>query len=286
MYRFLEPLSSVDYLVIGHITQDITPTGKVLGGTATYAALTARSLGLRVGVVTSVGSNADLTPLSGLQLQIVPSEFTSVFENIQTPTGRVQKLHSQAAVIHPENIPSAWRSCPIVHFGPVAQEIDPQCLDLFPSSLIGLTPQGWMRAWNENGAIFFQPHPRIFSLYKKASCVILSIEDVQRQESVIEEMLNYLSLLVVTEGSEGCRVYWNGDVRRVRPPKVNELDSTGAGDIFAAAFFFRLSNTRDPWLAAEFATRIAARSVTRRLIDSPPTPQEAQENLIEIIGNT
>jgi hypothetical protein len=44
----------IDYLVIGHLTQDIIPDGFRLGGTAAYSALTARALGLRVGIVTSV----------------------------------------------------------------------------------------------------------------------------------------------------------------------------------------------------------------------------------------
>jgi len=47
------PLAPVDYLVIGHIACDLTPAGPRLGGTAAYAALTARALGLRVGVVTA-----------------------------------------------------------------------------------------------------------------------------------------------------------------------------------------------------------------------------------------
>ena len=56
----------------------------------------------------------------------------------------------------------------------------------------------------------------------------------------------------------GARLYWNGDVRRFRPPSVKEVDATGAGDIFAAAFFTRLYITRDPWEAARFATPLSA----------------------------
>lgn len=51
----------VDYLVIGHVTQDLTPSGPVLGGTAAYAALTARAMGLRVGVVTACHPETDLS---------------------------------------------------------------------------------------------------------------------------------------------------------------------------------------------------------------------------------
>jgi sugar/nucleoside kinase (ribokinase family) len=88
---------------------------------------------------------------------------------------------------------------------------------------------------------------------------------------------------VVTEGAAGARVYWNGDVRRLRPPKMDEIDSTGAGDIFAAAFFIRLYLTRDPWESARFANQIAATSVTKRGLDGIPTSEEIQEYLIEVL---
>ena len=61
------------------------------------------------------------------------------------------------------------------------------------------------------------------------------------------------------------------------------MDATGAGDIFAAAFFVRLSATRDPWAAARFATQLAARSVTRRGLDAIPTQAEIQECLMEVL---
>jgi sugar/nucleoside kinase (ribokinase family) len=64
----LMPLEPVDYLVIGHITEDATSTGHRLGGTATFAALTARLLGLRVGIITSVADETALAALDGMPI--------------------------------------------------------------------------------------------------------------------------------------------------------------------------------------------------------------------------
>jgi sugar/nucleoside kinase (ribokinase family) len=61
------------------------------------------------------------------------------------------------------------------------------------------------------------------------------------------------------------------------------VDSTGAGDIFAAALFARLYATRDPWEAARFATQLAARSVTRIGLNGIPTLKEIEECLMEVI---
>ena len=60
-------------------------------------------------------------------------------------------------------------------------------------------------------------------------------------------------------------------------------DATGAGDVFAAAFFVRLLETRDPWEAARFANRVAAVSVTRPGLQGIPTPTEVQQCLIEVL---
>ena len=65
-------LEPVDYLVIGHVAHDLTPEGSRLGGTAAYAALTARALGYRVGIVTAAGPETSLEVLNGIP--IVPIE--------------------------------------------------------------------------------------------------------------------------------------------------------------------------------------------------------------------
>jgi sugar/nucleoside kinase (ribokinase family) len=78
-------------------------------------------------------------------------------------------------------------------------------------------------------------------------------------------------------------LFWHGDSRRFRPPNVQEVDPTGAGDVFAAAFFVRLLNTRDPWEAARFANRMAAVSVTRPGMQGVPTSDEVKNCLMEVM---
>ena len=87
----------------------------------------------------------------------------------------------------------------------------------------------------------------------------------------------------MTESAAGAVLYWNGDRRRFRAPEVKEMDATGAGDVFAAAFFIRLFKTRDPWEAARFATLIASCSVTRPGLEGIATPREIEECLMEVL---
>jgi sugar/nucleoside kinase (ribokinase family) len=52
---------------------------------------------------------------------------------------------------------------------------------------------------------------------------------------------------------------------------VNQVDPTGAGDIFATAFLIALHKSQDPYLSAQFANCIAAHSVEHTGMNSIPT---------------
>ncbi len=276
-------LKPVDYLVIGHITLDITPSGYRLGGTAAYASLTARALGLRVGVVTSWGAEIPLAELQDIPVVSFPAERSTIFENVTTPSGRVQYLRHRAETLEYYQIPDPWRSASIVHLGPVAQEVDPGIVRNFPTALIGLTPQGWLRSWDAQGKVSPSEWPEADFVLRHAGAAVISSEDVGFDEERIDEMAASCRVLAVTEGAAGARLYWNGDVRRFRAPEMEEVDATGAGDIFAAAFFTRLFTTRDPWEAARFATQLSAISVTRPGLAGVPTQEEIETCTVEVM---
>ncbi|HEY9078330.1 MAG TPA: PfkB family carbohydrate kinase [Anaerolineaceae bacterium] len=277
------PIEPIDYLLIGHITQDLIPAGFRLGGTVSFSSLTALSLGLRVGIVTSCREDLAFPELDGITVVGAPSEYSTTFENIQTTSGRVQYLHHRAANLDLSLVPETWRNAPIVHLGPVDQEVDPNLVRAFPNAIVGLTPQGWLRSWDSKGRVHFSEWPEAPFVLSHASAAVLSIEDIHGDESYVEEFASSARILVVTEGPNGARLYWNGDVRRFRPPKMHEVDPTGAGDIFAAAFFSRLSMTRDPWEAARFATNLAAYSVTRTGLHGVPTRAEVESCYSEVV---
>jgi sugar/nucleoside kinase (ribokinase family) len=279
----LPNIEPIDYLVIGHLTKDLTPKGPQLGGTAAYAALTAKALGLRVGIVTAVGPDVPLDGLKGIQIASLPVDESTTFENIYTQQGRIQYLYHVGPELGYHIIPEIWRQAPIVHLGPIAQETDPSLVRAFPDSLVGITPQGWLRTWDAEKRVHLCEWPEATFMLSQASATVLSIEDLANDETRVEEMAPSSHILVVTEGAAGARLFWNGDLRRFRPPAVTEVDPVGAGDIFAAAFFYRLNATRDPWEAARFATLIAANSVTRRGLAGVPTDEEVRASLIQVV---
>jgi sugar/nucleoside kinase (ribokinase family) len=253
----------VDYLVIGHFSRDRTPTGSVAGGTVTYAGLAAAALGLRVGVLTSAAAGDEVeAALPGLEVVVVEAAETTVFENVMIGRARQQKLHALAGRLGPEHVPPAWRRTPMVHLGPIAAEIEPAIASIFSNSQVGATPQGWYRRWNASGEVYAVTWRGADDLLPQLAAAVLSIEDLP-DAAALEALRRRSRILVVTLGALGCDVYVRGESRRIAAPDVEEVSAIGAGDIFAAAFFLRLYQTRgNAWAAAAFANRIAARSVT------------------------
>ena len=255
----------------------------MLGGTVSYSASAAAALGLRVGIITVAPQEMDLSSLASIPLLRIPSQQATTFENIETPQGRIQYLHHRAPTIKAHMIPPEWKHASIVHFAPVAYEIDPPLADLFAGRFLCITPQGCMRAVDKQKRVHYRDWTEADAFLPKMNAAVLSVEDIAYDEIRIQRLHQQIQILVVTEGEKGARVYWNNDVRHFPAPSVKVVDPTGAGDIFAAVFFARLHATQNAWLAGEQAVRLASLSVTRRGIDGIPTFAEVQTAVTEIL---
>jgi sugar/nucleoside kinase (ribokinase family) len=266
----------VHYLAIGHVAKDLTPQGPRLGGSAAFAALTARVLGYPPGIVTSSGDDLDLGPLNGAPLQRIPASDSTTFENLYGANGRTQFLRGRATPLTPEHVPTEWLRAPIVHIAPLARELTPEIVAAFSGAFIGLTPQGWLRQWDEAGRVSASAWPEALAVLPQTNAAVLSIEDVRGDWVLIENWSRAAPVLAVTEGVRGCTVFGREQgARQFAVTPQTEVDPTGAGDIFAAAFFIHLYETNDPWAAARVANHLAAISVTRVGLDGVPTPEDA-----------
>lgn len=260
----MSPTLPVDFLAIGHICRDLVLGRRVVGGAAAYTAATAQALGCRAAAVTSASPDEVwATDLPGIAIHNVPAPETTIFENVYTPAGRVQTIHAVAAPLTVAAVPPAFARAPLVFLGPIANEVDPQLIDLFSNSIVGIGPQGWMRRWDERGRVYQVEWGDAARALPLAAATFVSMEDVPNQ-AVIADYARLAPVLVVTEGADGCTVHNRGQARHFPAPEVQAVDATGAGDIFAAAYLVRLLQTDgNIWEAAEFANRIAAHSVTR-----------------------
>jgi len=277
-------LSRPDFLAIGHLTKDLQDGGYTIGGTVSFASLTARNLGLQAAVVTRASPGLDLYPLfQGIEVVSLPSKATTTFKNLYFGKVRVQYIGAVADRIEAEDVPIEWRETGIVLLAPLAGELDESLIRLFPRSLVGVCPQGWFRRWDKEGRVYFKAWEGAEEVLSQADAVIFSEEDVGWDEGLIGDYSSKATLLIVTRGERGATVYQRGEARHFPAFKVEEVvDPTGAGDVFAAAYLIELERSGDPYKAAVFANCVASVSVEKRGTKELPTLEEVEERLAEI----
>jgi ribokinase len=85
---------------------------------------------------------------------------------------------------------------------------------------------------------------------------------------------------IVTLGSEGAvLIASNGNLTRASAPKVNAVDTTGAGDAFVGVFAFGLASGKSPEDAMKLGIKVASMSVTRKGAQSSYPSQAEIETL-------
>lgn len=271
-----------DYLLIGHMTADLTTEGRRLGGTVSYAARTVKSFGLKTGLLTSAALNEPFC--QDLQTYIdsaiyLPGESTSTFENIYTPSGRIQYIRGVAAPIGVSDIPDEWFGAPLVHLAPLTDEVSYDIPRHFPNATVMLTLQGWLRRWDADGRVRFKRwhDPEVL---KHIDVVVFSEEDIAEAPELESEFAQTVRHLVVTRAEKGGTYYREGKPISYTTPQVEMVHPTGAGDVFAASLLAALPiMNHDMEKALQVAAHMGAISVTRHFLDGAPTPEEVQETL-------
>ncbi|MEO0562149.1 MAG: PfkB family carbohydrate kinase [Chloroflexota bacterium] len=278
--------NEIDYLLIGHMTADLTPDGRVLGGTVSYAARTVTALGLRVGVVTStLPDDPLLDELRPYTVDVVtlPAEDTSTFENVYTDGRRQQYIRGVAKPLTYDDVPVAWRAAPLVHFGPLTGEITPSTLfPQFEGATRLLTAQGLLRQWGDNGIVHFKPWADPTAL-AHLDWLVLSEEDIEAAPELESTYAAKVTNFVLTRAERGGTHYYNEQPSTYDTPQVEVLQPTGAGDVFAAALLAGLHLLDgDATRALAMAAALGANAVTRPGLEGTPTIDEAQDLLHRI----
>jgi sugar/nucleoside kinase (ribokinase family) len=275
-----------DALIVGHLTRDLVADGWRLGGPALYAARTASLRGLRVAVVTSASTevaDAARRALPGVALRVIAATDSTTFENLYHEESRRQFLRALAAPLRARDIPRAWRAAPLALLAPVAQEFDPAIAGALRCATLGVAPQGWLRAWDEQGRV----RPAHLSaaatdLLSSCSALVLSRDDLTgpdaapdalaQAEHTLRDWAERTRCLVVTRGRDGADLWRNGQAVSFPAFPAREVDPTGAGDVFAMTFLCALAAGATPEMAMVEANQVAALSVEGAGMTAIPTP--------------
>jgi sugar/nucleoside kinase (ribokinase family) len=94
-------------------------------------------------------------------------------------------------------------------------------------------------------------------------------------------------LVVQKNGRKGCTIYSEQGEMKVPSYPVDEIDPTGAGDAFCAAFITGLTEGMSLYDTARFANAVGAMSVRKRgPMEGQPFRREVEEFLKEHQGET
>jgi hypothetical protein len=272
----------VSYLVIGHITVDFTPNGREWGGTALFAAITALRLGARVHVLTSMPEGGEALVLPGdVEVKNIPSPVWCTFRHEFVGTVREQYITEFARDLRAEDVPENWQTLPLVHFGPLAQEIDHNLLAAFHGSLRGASAQGWLREWGADGHVKPLRADKMLAWAPPVEISFLSEEDIGDQRGVIDLYRRAHRIVVLTDGSHGATLFEGETATRIPAFPVHEVDANGAGDVFSAAFLIRYYETGDAVASAQFAAVVASFHVEQLGTEGIPTREQAERRLLE-----
>ena len=276
-------MGAPEFLAVGHLARDLSSEGYRPGGAAAYGALTARRMGLSAAVVTSGGPDlADVTRELGVRLHVVPSAETTTFDNTYSAGRRRQALKGVAGPIGPPDVPDDWRSAGLVLLGPLAGEVSYELATHFPDSLVVASIQGWLRQWDSCGRVT----PRHWdgeAVLPYVDAAVLSIDDVQ-DRAVIDRWAENTPVLIVTMGAQGARLHTKSGWRHIEPFPAVEVDPTGAGDVFAAAYLVRYRETGQALESARFASCAASFCVEALGVDGVPTRAQVQDRLSDVTG--
>jgi len=253
----------MDFLAIGHFTHDVVPEGLIIGGAAAYSTIAARNLGFKPAALTSVGPDFNLSDplIEGIEVRVKPADKTTTFRNIYREGHRTQYLLGVAERIWGKDIPEEWTSAPIVYLCPVADEVMSDVPERFESSLIGVTPQGWFRRWEEDGRVYPKRWHNAEEILARCDVLVFSEEDIAPFPEELERFIRATKIVILTRGKKGCTLYLDGISRDFPAYRTVEVDPTGAGDVFAAAFLIKYAETNDPFISADFANCVASFAV-------------------------
>jgi sugar/nucleoside kinase (ribokinase family) len=264
-----------DFVAVGHLTVDELSGGLRPGGSALYAGLFAHHQGLRVGLLTSYGPDFpfDVLPPE-IEVVAVPAAATTRFALDYGPGGRRLTLKERAARLEPAHLPPHFAEAGLAYLCPVADEVSPALVGTFPDAAIGVGAQGWCRVWDRDGTVEMRPWPDPRPVLVRAQALFLSSDDVAGWESRALELYQDVPLGALTFADKGAVLFVNGERHVVPAARAREVEPTGAGDVFAAAFLVRYNITGDPFEAASYAAVAGALTVEASGIAGVPTAEQ------------
>jgi sugar/nucleoside kinase (ribokinase family) len=275
-------LERLRILVAGFITIDTIqlPVRTIMsvGGPPAYAGLTVARFGFNVSALTKVGADfpddqSVWLARNGIALSAgdrSQTKKTTRFTIKVNGTERAVYLNERCEDISAAQLTGARFDASLV--SPIAGEISPSLLSAIAkcSDFTFLDPQGFVRRFSAAGEATVGKL-RDEGILRTVDALKMDREEataITGKSSPVEALTSLaargLRKAVVTQGAETCFVLDGTRIFKIPVPKVQIVDTTGAGDILAGGLVANYVRTRDFLWSAAFG--VAASSLSLRMI--------------------
>ncbi|MYD64858.1 MAG: sugar kinase [Chloroflexi bacterium] len=271
-------------LVVGAVTEDRFGDETRPGGAVLYAARALEALGIRARVLVSAPAGFEADALAAHEHMCVPGDSGLRFAHDATgDERRLRVLSRPDRPLNASDLPDHWRDPDVLILGPLLpDDIDIASFAELTIPRITLLAQGLQRSVAPDGAVTLlgEPGPALLAACDARTSLFLSSAEVAPwPDGAVEDLAAACARVVVTRGASGADVYRAGEEPlHIAAAPATPVDTTGAGDAFAASFAAALACGANDERAGALAARVAAATV-ERVGPAPLPPVEASEGV-------
>jgi len=255
----------IDIAIIGDLAfnHDITSSGEKtsVGGSAYYSAVGASRFSEKVGIVAKIGEDFDLSYLhkrsidtEGVRLVSSEKSCRFVLRQHLDGTREFSAERGVARTVETEIFPKTYIRAKYIH---LATQLPAHCLI-------------WMNALENNVEgiisadsfeVFVKQFPDLTRrVFEKAGMIFTNEAELQILRQLGE--VSFESPMILKKGAAGAVYINEGETIAVEAPKVEVVETTGAGDILAGAFLALRAKNIPVERALKKAVYLASRSIT------------------------
>jgi len=217
----------VKFLVVGHVTLDLGPGIRRLGG-AIYAVLALRGRG-KVALLTSGPEWMVKYLPPDVETTVVPSRTITTFLLEREGEGRVLHLVERAEDIDPSRLPHPMDFDAVI-LDPVIGECD-RVLPLIPKERLSVDAQGFVRGTQGTKVVVRDRDPFPSRVLHGSRTEVEALGGLGTLSRLVDHIL-------VTEGPKGGIFVSREKKIKIPEPDFLSPDDTGAGDYLLASFTY------------------------------------------------
>jgi len=275
--------------------------GRVLSGCSTNACLVFAKLGCRPVLVGTIGRDfaerfAGEMADYGIEARMQDSLESGGFRLIYDDKGdRTLDILGTAEPIR--EYPDDLLSAEVILFGPVLGDIPlpvVQQVKEKSKALLFLDPQGFLRRVNHNRVVR-ESGPEIPSLVKGfdfvkpneyEAQVMTGVNPRERGREAIEILHSWgPKVAIITLAELGSLIYDGENFIEIPPYETTAIDSTGAGDTYAAGFIYEYLRSKDLYRAGCYGSAVASIMIENTGPSFPLDEDEVNERFQRLVDN-